>query len=83
MTRVRYLIGVATLVAAIIGGYLLFDLLRRSDRSDMFALRVEFRDALGLRAGADVRFRGVPRSPVSPAFSQISRSTAPSASQRS
>lgn len=60
MTRVRYLIGVATLVAAIIGGYLLFDLLRRSDRSDMFALRVEFRDALGLRAGADVRFRGVP-----------------------
>jgi len=60
MTRVRYLVGVATLAAAAVGGYLLFDLLRAPDRSDIFFLRVEFRDVLGLRPAAEVRHRGVP-----------------------
>ncbi|MEZ5966612.1 MAG: MlaD family protein [Planctomycetota bacterium] len=60
MTRVRYLVGVATLAATIVGGYLLFDLVRSPDRSQLFTLRIEFKDVRGLRPGADVRYRGVP-----------------------
>jgi hypothetical protein len=60
LNRVRYLIGVATLVAVAVGGYLLLDLLHSADRADLYTLRLEFRDVLGLRTGADVRYRGVP-----------------------
>lgn len=59
MTRLRYMVGIATLVATVLCSYWLFDLVRRSDRSDLFSLQVEFRDVHGLRAGADVRYRGV------------------------
>ncbi len=59
MTRVRYLVGLLTLVATLVAGYWLFDLLRSRNRVDLFTLQIEFRDARGLRAGADVKHRGV------------------------
>jgi hypothetical protein len=60
MTRVRYLVGLLTLFAALLAGYWLFDLLRSRDRGDVFTLQLEFRDVRGMRAGADVKHRGVP-----------------------
>lgn len=60
MSRARYLIGLATLAGAGVAGYWLFDLVRSRERADVFALHIEFRDSRGLRAGADVKHRGVP-----------------------
>lgn len=60
MSRVRYLIGLATLAGAGAAGYWLYDMVRSRERTDLFALHVEFRDARGLKAGADVKHRGVP-----------------------
>lgn len=59
MHRVRYLIGLLTLVAAVVAAVWMVRLLRRLDDRPGLALQVEFRDARGLRAGADVRYRGV------------------------
>ncbi len=59
MHRFRYLIGLATLVAAVVGAIWIVRLLNDLDRRDGMPLTVEFREARGLRAGADVRFRGV------------------------
>lgn len=60
MSRVRYLVGLATLAGAGVAGYWLYDMVRSRERTDLFALHVEFRDARGLKAGADVKHRGVP-----------------------
>jgi hypothetical protein len=57
--RIRYLIGLLTLSLAIAAGLFVFELLADEDRSGLFALRLEFRDVRGLKAGADVRYRGV------------------------
>lgn len=59
MDRVRYLIGVATLVLAIAGGAYLVNLLSDEDKSLYFRLRVEFLNVEGLLPGADVKYRGV------------------------
>lgn len=59
MHRVRYLIGTIVLVAAVCGAWWFVRVLRNLDDRPGMPLRVEFRDARGLRAGADVRFRGV------------------------
>jgi hypothetical protein len=59
MHRVRYLIGSLILLGAVLGAVQLVRLLRATDDRPGLALRVEFRDARGLRAGADVRYRGV------------------------
>lgn len=59
MHRVRYLIGLLTLAAAIAGAVWIVRLLRSFDERPGLSLQVEFRDARGLRAGADVRYRGV------------------------
>lgn len=59
MHRLRYLIGTLTLLAAIAGAFWMVRLLRNLDQLPGMALQVEFREARGLRAGADVRFRGV------------------------
>ncbi|GAB4136142.1 MAG: hypothetical protein Fur0037_00490 [Planctomycetota bacterium] len=55
----RYLIGVATLLAAAWASWHLLCLLEGSDGSDGLRIAIEFQDARGLRAGADVRCRGV------------------------
>ena len=59
MHRARYLIGVLTLVLTIAGAFWLVALLQRLDDRPGALVRVEFRDARGLRPGADVRYRGV------------------------
>jgi hypothetical protein len=59
MDRLRYLLGLLTLLAAIGGGVFLWNLLHEADRGTTFPVRVEFRNVRGLKAGADVRHRGV------------------------
>ena len=59
MDRVRYLIGIVTLVLAIAGGTYLINLLSDEDQSEYFRLNVEYRNVEGLLPGADVKYRGV------------------------
>jgi hypothetical protein len=59
MHRARYLLGVLTLVAAIAAAFWIVRLLQQLDDRPGVLVRVEFHDARGLRAGADVRYRGV------------------------
>jgi hypothetical protein len=59
MHRTRYLVGLGTLGLAIAGVVFLLSLLRQGQSRPGLELRVEFRDARGLRAGADLRYRGV------------------------
>jgi hypothetical protein len=59
MHRIRYLIGALTLLAAAAGAIQVVRILQNLDDRPGLPLRVEFRDARGLRAGADVRYRGV------------------------
>ena len=59
MYRSRYLIGLITLVLAVAGAWFLLGLLGSDEDRPGLSVRVEFRDARGLRAGADVRYRGV------------------------
>jgi hypothetical protein len=59
MHRTRYLIGVLTLALAIAGAVGLWRLLDSGQQRPGLHARVEFRDARSLRAGADVRYRGV------------------------
>ncbi len=59
MHRVRYLIGSLTLLLAVAGAIWIVRLLHHLDDRPGLPLRVEFREARGLRAGADVRYRGV------------------------
>ncbi|MBL8722627.1 MAG: MCE family protein [Planctomycetes bacterium] len=59
MHRLRYLVGCLLLAALVAGGVSLVRILRDLDERPGLPLRLEFRDARGLRAGADVRYRGV------------------------
>jgi len=59
MNRLRYILGVLILVVTAMGGSWLAGILRDLDDRPGLALQIEFRDARGLRAGADVRHRGV------------------------
>lgn len=59
MHRTRYLIGLVALALAILGALALWNTLTSAKEEGGMALRVEFRDARGLRSGADVRYRGV------------------------
>lgn len=59
MDRLRYLLGIVTLVVMVIGGWYLFEQLKSADISDLYRLEVTFRDARGLKEGADVKFRGI------------------------
>lgn len=59
MHRLRYLVGCLLLAAIAFGGIVLVRILRDLDARPGLPLRLEFRDARGLRAGADVRYRGV------------------------
>ncbi|MEO6596152.1 MAG: MlaD family protein [Planctomycetota bacterium] len=59
MHRLRYLIGTLTLIAAVLGAVWIVRILRNLDDRPGLSLQIEFRDARGLRSGADVRYRGV------------------------
>lgn len=59
MHRLRYLFGILTLVATILGAFWIVRLVRQVDERPGVLLRVSFQDARGLRSGAAVRFRGV------------------------
>lgn len=59
MHRTRYLLGLLTLALAVVGAWLLWQLLGSATERPGLSLRIEFRDARGLRPGADVRYRGV------------------------
>src|SRR5215831_2830028 len=59
MDRARYLLGLVTLALAIAGAVFLWRLLEDHDSSGRFRLQVEFKSLRGLKAGADVRYRGV------------------------
>lgn len=59
MHRLRYLLGLAILAGAAAGAWWFVALLRQMNVRDGMAISVEFRDARGLRPGADVRYRGV------------------------
>jgi hypothetical protein len=59
MHSLRYLLGSLTLAGAVVGAVWIVQLLRNLDDRPGLPLQVEFRDARGLRAGADVRYRGV------------------------
>ena len=50
MHRTRYLIGLAALAFAIFGALALWNTLTSAKEQDGMALRVEFRDARGLRS---------------------------------
>ncbi|MBX3462596.1 MAG: MCE family protein [Planctomycetes bacterium] len=59
MHSLRYLLGTLVLAGAVLGAAWFVHLLRNLDDRPGLPLQVEFRDARGLRAGADVRYRGV------------------------
>ena len=59
MDRIRYLIGLATLAAAGVLGFVLFQLLADENPDGYFPIRLEFADVRGLGPGAEVRYRGV------------------------
>ncbi|HEB53710.1 MAG TPA: MCE family protein [bacterium] len=59
MHRVRYLIGLLTLIGAIVGAWWIVRLLKSADERPGLIISVEFKNARGLRAGTDVRYRGV------------------------
>lgn len=59
MHRLRYLIGLMILLLAAGGVWFFTSVLGGNDGRPGFRINVEFRDARGLRAGADVRYRGV------------------------
>lgn len=59
MHRLRYFIGLVTLVLAAVSAMWIVNLLRSYDERPGLSLSVEFRNARGLRAGTDVRYRGV------------------------
>ncbi|MEC7585038.1 MAG: MlaD family protein [Planctomycetota bacterium] len=59
MYRTRYLVGLLTLAVAVFGAWFLWGLLQNPEDQPGLPIRVEFRDARGLRVGADVRYRGV------------------------
>jgi hypothetical protein len=59
MHRLRYLIGLCVLAGAVLGALWIVRLLRTDDDRPGLALKIEFRNAQGLRAGTDVRYRGV------------------------
>ncbi|MBL8756587.1 MAG: MCE family protein [Planctomycetes bacterium] len=59
MHRLRYVIGLLTLVAAVVAAIQVVKVLRQLDERPGLKLQVEFREARGLRSGANVRYRGV------------------------
>ena len=59
MHRTRYLIGLLTLALTLLGASMLWSMLSAAQDHPGLQLRIDFRDARGLRAGADVRYRGV------------------------
>lgn len=59
MHRLRYLIGLLTLAGAVVAAFWIVRLLKQADERPGLSLSVEFRSARGLRAGSDVRYRGV------------------------
>lgn len=59
MHRTRYLIGLLTLALAIVFAIAAWEALGRAQDQPGLHLRLDFRDARGLRPGADVRCRGV------------------------
>ncbi|MFN6196006.1 MAG: MlaD family protein, partial [Planctomycetota bacterium] len=59
MHRLRYLLGLLTLLGAVFGALWLQRTLRNLDERPGVPLQVEFREARGLRPGAIVRHRGV------------------------
>ena len=59
MHRFRYLIGSLTLIGAVLGAFWVVRILRHLDDRPGLPLQVEFREARGLRSGANVRYRGV------------------------
>lgn len=59
MHRARYLVGCLVLLGALLGALWFVRVLRDLDQREGLPLSIEFRDARGLRAGADVRYRGV------------------------
>lgn len=59
MDRMRYLVGVITLMVMAAGGYFLFQQLNNQDSADQFRIEVTFLDARGLKVGADLKYRGI------------------------
>jgi hypothetical protein len=59
MHRLRYFIGLLTLAGAIVAAIWMVRMLRSIDDKPGLSLSVEFRNARGLRAGTDVRYRGI------------------------
>lgn len=59
MEQVRYLIGLTTLVVVGVAAWFIFDLITDDKLADRFRLTLVFEDVRGLRAGGDVRYRGV------------------------
>ena len=55
----RYLAGLVVLALTVAGLWFLLDAVSGKEAEPGLQLRVEFRDVRGLRAGADVRYRGV------------------------
>ena len=59
MDRLRYLLGILTLVVMAAGGWFLFDRLESADLAARYQVEVTFLDARGLKPGADIKFRGI------------------------
>ncbi|MGC6487786.1 MAG: MlaD family protein [Planctomycetota bacterium] len=59
MHRLRYLVGLCTLIAAALGALWIVRLLQSADERPGLPLTLEWKNAQGLRAGTDVRYRGV------------------------
>ncbi len=59
MDRLRYLLGIVTLVVMGVGGWFLFGQLKSNDLEEFYRLDVTFLDARGLKTGADIKYRGI------------------------
>jgi len=60
MNQARYMLGLATLVLAVLVGWYLVGFLDSKDSDRGFQLQVEFLDLRGVKPGADVKYRGIP-----------------------
>lgn len=59
MDRLRYLLGILTLAVMVAGAWFLFHFLGSTNPARFFQVEVSFRNARGLKTGADLRYRGI------------------------
>ena len=59
MDRLRYLLGVMTLAVMVVASWFVYGLLEQDDLADLYRIEVVFKDARGLKPGADAKYLGI------------------------